>query len=141
MKANNLLDQIDEVRIADDCRCYTSHSSKDLNIDRNVIRLKHLLKTKIDDLYLRDLDETIRSLDVSAILNLTIIVTDQEKNSSIISSFIDDVSVGRINIDSCSDRDLLDLHRDLIIDEVESEILDRFDESTLTVKIIKKEEY
>lgn len=106
-----------------------------------MIRLKHLLETKIDDLYLRDLDETIRSLDVSAILNLTIIVTDQEKNSSIISSFIDDVSVGRINIDSCSDRDLLDLHRDLIIDEVESEILDRFDESTLTVKIIKKEEY
>lgn len=106
-----------------------------------MIRLKHLLETKIDDLYLRDLDKTIRSLDVSAILNLTIIVTDQEKNSSIISSFIDDVSVGRINIDSCSDRDLLDLHRDLIIDEVESEILDRFDESTLTVKIIKKEEY
>ena len=62
-----------------------------------MIRLKHLLETKIDDLYLRDLDETIRSLDVSAILNLTIIVTDQEKNSSIISSFIDDVSVGRIH--------------------------------------------
>lgn len=141
MKANNWLDQIDEVRIADDCRCYISYCSKDFSINRNVIRLKHLLETKIDDLYLRDLDETIRSLDVSAILNLTIIVTDQEKNSSIISSFIDDVSVGRINIDSCSDRDLLDLHRDLIIDEVESEILDRFDESTLTVKIIKKEEY
>ena len=141
MKVNNLLDQIDEVRIADDCRCYTSYSSKDLSIDRNVIRLKHLLETEIDDLYLRDLDETIRSLDASAILNLTIIVTDQEKNSSIISSFIDDVSVGRININSCSDRDILDLHQDLIIDEVESEILDRFDESTLTVKIIKKEEY
>lgn len=141
MKANNLLDQINEVRIADDCRCYTSYCSKDFSINRNVIRLKHLLETKIDDLYLRDLDETIRSLDVSAILNLTIIVTDQETNASIISSFIDDVSVGRINIDSCSDRDLLDLHRDLIIDEVESEILDRFDESTLTVKIIKKEEY
>ena len=141
MKANNLLDQIDEVRIADDCRCYTSYRSKDFSIDGNVIRLKHLLETEIDDLYLRDLDETIRSLNVSVILNLTIIVTDQEKNSSIISSFIDDVSVGRINIDSCSDRDLLDLHRDLIIDEVESEILDRFNESTLTVKIIKKEEY
>lgn len=124
MKANNLLDQIDEVRIADDCRCYTSYCSKDFSINRNVIRLKHLLETKIDDLYLRDLDETIRSLDVSAILNLTIIVTDQEKNSSIISSFIDDVSVGRININSCSDLDLLDLHRELIIDEVESEILD-----------------
>lgn len=27
------------------------------------------------------------------------------------------------------------------IDEVESEIIDLFDESTLTVKIIKKEEY
>lgn len=141
MKATNLLDQIDEVRIADDCRCYTSYCSKDFSINRNVIRLKHLLKTKIDDLYLRDLDETIRSLDVSVILDLTIIVTDQEKNSSIISSFIDDVSVGRININSCSDRDILDLHQDLIIDEVESEILDRFDESTLTVKIIKKEEY
>ena len=141
MKANNLLDQIDEVRIADDCRCYTSYCSKDFSINRNVIRLKHLLETKIDDLYLRDLDETIRSLDVSVILNLTIIVTDQEKNSSIISSFIDDVSVERININSCSDRDLLDLHQDLIIDEVESEILDRFDESTLTVKIVKKEEY
>lgn len=141
MKATNLLDQIDEVRIADDCRCYTSYSSKDLSIDENVIRLKHLLETEIDDLYLRDLDETIRSLDVSVILNLTIIVTDQEKNSSIISSFIDDVSVGKITIDSCSDRDLLDLNRDLIVDEVESEILDLFDESTLTVKIIKKEEY
>lgn len=141
MKANNLLDQIDEVRIADDCRCYTSYCSKDFSINRNVIRLKHLLETKIDDLYLRDLDETIRSLDVSAILNLTIIVTDQETNASVISSFIDDVSVGRITIDRCSDRDLLDLNRDLIIDEVESEILDLFDESTLTVKIIKKEEY
>lgn len=141
MKVNNLLDQIDEVRIADDCRCYTSYSSKDFSINRNVIRLKHLLETEIDDLYLRDLDETIRSLDVSVILDLTIIVTDQEKNSSIISSFIDDVSVERININSCFDRDILDLHQDLIIDEVESEILDRFDESTLTVKIIKKEEY
>lgn len=141
MKANNLLDQIDEVRIADDCRCYTSYSSKDLSIDRNVIRLKHLLKTEIDDLYLRDLDETIRSLDVSVILNLTIIATDQEKNSSIIISFIDDVSVGRIHINSCSDQDLLDLHRDLIIDEVESEILDLFNPTTLDAKIIKKEEY
>lgn len=140
MKANNLLDQIDEVRIADDCRCYTSYCSKDFSINRNVIRLKHLLETKIDDLYLRDLDETIRSLDVSAILNLTIIVTDQETNASVISSFIEEVDVVRLDVDSCSNRDLLDLHRDLIIDEVESEILDRFDESTLTVKIIKKEE-
>ena len=141
MKANNLLDQIDEVRIADDCRCYTSYSSKDLSIDEKVIRLKHLLETEIDDLYLRDLDETIRSLDVSVILNLTIIITDQETNASVISSFIDDVSVGRITINRYSDRDLLDLNRDLIINEVESEILDLFDESTLTVKIIKKEEY
>ena len=141
MKANNLLDQIDEVRIADDCRCYTSYSSKDLSIDEKVIRLKHLLETEIDDLYLSDLDETIRSLDVSVILNLTIIITDQETNASVISSFIDDVSVGRITINRYSDRDLLDLNRDLIINEVESEILDLFDESTLTVKIIKKEEY
>lgn len=141
MKATNLLDQIDEVRIADDCRCYTSYCSKDLSINRNVIRLKHLLETKIDDLYLRDLDETIRSLDVSAILDLTIIVTDQETNASVISSFIEEVDVVRLDVDSCSDRDLLDLNRDLIIDEVESKILDLFDESTLTVKIIKKEEY
>jgi hypothetical protein len=141
MKANNLLDQIDEVRIADDCRCYTSYRSKDFSINRNVIRLKHLLETEIDDLYLRDIDETIRSLNVSVILNLTIIVTDQETNASVISSFIEEVDVVRLDVDSCSNRDLLDLHRDLIIDEVESEILDRFDESTLTVKIIKKEEY
>ena len=46
MKVNNLLDQIDEVRIADDCRCYTSYSSKDFSIDGNVIRLKHLLETE-----------------------------------------------------------------------------------------------
>ena len=141
MKANNLLDQIDEVRIADDCRCYTSYRSKDFSINRNVVRLKHLLETEIDDLYLRDLDETIRSLNVSVILNLTIIVTDQEKNSSIISSFIDDVDVVRLDVDSCSNRDLLDLHRDLIIDEVESEILDQFNPMTLDAKIIKKEEY
>lgn len=141
MKANNLLDQIDEVRIADDCRCYTSYSSKDLSIDRSVIRLKHLLETEIDDLYLRDLDETIRSLDVSVILNLTIIVTDQETNASVISSFIEEVDVVRLDVDSCSNRDLLDLHRDLIIDEVESEILDQFNPTTLDAKIIKKEEY
>ena len=134
MKANNLLDQIDEVRIADDCRYYTSYSSKDLSIDRNVIRLKHLLKTEIDDLYLRDLDETIRSLDVSVILNLTIIVTDQETNASVISSFIEEVDVVRLDVDSCS-------NRDLIIDEVESEILDQFNPMTLDAKIIKKEEY
>ena len=141
MKANNLLDQIGEVRIADDCRCYTSYSSKDLSIDRNVIRLKHLLETEIDDLYLRDLDETIRSLDVSVILNLTIIVTDQETNVSVISSFIEEVDVVRLDVDSCSNQDLLDLHRDLIIDEVESEILDQFNPMTLDAKIIKKEEY
>ena len=141
MKANNLSDRIEEVRIADDYRCYTSYSSKDLSIDGNVIRLKHLLETEIDDLYLRDLDETIRSLDVSVILNLTIIVTDQEKNSSIISSFIDDVSVGRININSCSDRDLLDRYRSIVFDEVESEILDQFNPMTLDAKIIKEEEY
>lgn len=134
MKANNLLDQIDEVRIADDCRCYTSYCSKDFSINRNVIRLKHLLETKIDDLYLRDLDETIRSLDVSAILNLKIIVTDQETNASVISSFIEEVDVVRLDVDSCS-------NRDLIIDEVESEILDQFNPMTLDAKIIKKEEY
>lgn len=139
MKANNLLDQIDEVRIADNCRYYTSYRSKDFSIDRNVIRLKHFLETEIDDLYLRDLDRSISSLDVTAILNLTIIVTDQEKHSSIISSFIDDVSVGRITINSCSDRDLLDLHRDVITEEVESEIRDRFSSLTLDAKIIRVE--
>lgn len=141
MKANNLLDQIDEVRIADDCRCYTSYSSKDLSIDRNVIRLKHLLETKIDDLYLRDLDETIRSLDVSAILNLTIIVTDQETNASVISSFIEEVDVVRLDVDSCSNQDLLDRYRSVVFDEIESEILDQFNPTTLDAKIIKKEEY
>ena len=141
MKANNLLDQIDEVRIADDCRCYTSYSSKDLSIDRNVIRLKHLLETEIDDLYLRDLDETIRSLDVSAILNLTIIVTDQETNASVISSFIEEVDVVRLDVDSCSNQDLLDRYRSVVFDEIESEILDQFNPTTLDAKIIKKEEY
>lgn len=141
MKANNLLDQIDEVRIADDCRCYTSYSSKDLSIDRNVIRLKHLLETKIDDLYLRDLDETIRSLDVYAILNLTIIVTDQETNASVISSFIEEVDVVRLDVDSCSNQDLLDRYRSVVFDEIESEILDQFNPTTLDAKIIKKEEY
>lgn len=141
MKANNLLDQIDEVRIADDCRCYTSYSSKDLSIDRNVIRLKHLLETKIDDLYLRNLDETIRSLDVSAILNLTIIVTDQETNASVISSFIEEVDVVRLDVDSCSNQDLLDRYRSVVFNEIESEILDQFNPTTLDAKIIKKEEY
>lgn len=141
MKANNLSDQIDEVRIADDCSFYTSYQAEDLVIDGNSIRLKHLLETEIDSLYIDAIQEQLYDIDVSAILNIEIIVTDQETNASVISSFIDDVSVGRINIDSCSDRDLLDLYRDLIVDEVESEILDRFDESTLTVKIIKKEEY
>lgn len=141
MKANNLLDQIEEVRIADDCRCYTSYSSKDFSIDRNVIRLKHLLETKIDDLYLRDLDETIRSLDVSAILNLKIIVTDQETNASVISSFIEEVDVVRLDVDSCSNQDLLDRYRSVVFDEIESEILDQFNPTTLDAKIIKKEEY
>ena len=141
MKSIYLLDQIDEVRIADDCRCYTSYSSKDLSIDRNVIRLKHLLKTEIDDLYLRDLDETIRSLDVSAILNLTIIITDQETNASVISSFIEEVDVVRLDVDSCSNQDLLDRYRSVVFDEIESEILDQFNPTTLDAKIIKKEEY
>ena len=111
MKANNLLDQIDEVRIADDCRCYTSYRLEDLIINGNSIRLRHLLETEIYDLYLRDLNETIRSLDASAILNLAIIVTDQETNASVISSFIEEVDVVRLDVDSCSNQDLLDRYR------------------------------
>lgn len=106
-----------------------------------MIRLKHLLETEIDDLYLRDLDETIRSLDVSAILNLTIIVTDQETNASVISSFIEEVDVVRLDVDSCSNQDLLDRYRSVVFDEIESEILDQFNPTTLDAKIIKKEEY
>ena len=139
MKANDLLNQIDEVRIFDDSRFYTSYSSKNLIVDGNTIRLKHLLETEIESLYVDELNERINDLDVSAILNLEIIVTDQEPNSSIISSFIEDVSIGRINVNSCFEQDLLDLHRDVIVDEVESEIRDRFNESTLTVKIIRVE--
>ena len=137
MKANNLLDQIEEVRIFDDDRFYTSYRSKDLIVDGNAIRLRHLLETEIDSLYVDELHERLDSLDVSAILNLEIIVTDQEPNSSIISSFIDDVSIGRINVNSCFEQDLLDLYQDVITDRVESEIQDRFNDSTLDVKIVR----
>ena len=139
MKANNLLDQIEEVRIFDDHRCYTSYRAEDLIVDENTIRLRHLLETEIESLYVDELNERLNDLDVSAILNLEIIVTDQEKNSSIISSFIEDVSIGRINVNSCFEQDLLDLHRDVINDEVESEIQDRFNASTLDVKIVRAE--
>ena len=37
MKANNLLDQIEEVRIFDDGRFYTSYRLEDLIVDGNVI--------------------------------------------------------------------------------------------------------
>lgn len=139
MKANNLLDQIEEVRIFDDGRFYTSYSSEDLIVDRNVIRLRHLLETEIEYLYVDELNERLNDLDVSAILNLEIIVTDQEPNSSIISSFIEDVSIGRINVNSCFEQDLLNLHRDVIKDEVESEIRDRFNALTLDAKIVRAE--
>lgn len=139
MKANNLLDQIEEVRIFDDSRFYTSYSSEDLIVDRNVIRLRHLLETEIESLYVDELNELLNDLDVSAVLNLEIIFTDQESNSSIISSFIEDVSIGRINVNRCFEQDLLDLHRDVINDEVESEIQDRFNASTLDVKIVRAE--
>lgn len=134
MKANNLLDQIDEVRIADDYRCYTSYRPEDLIINGNSIRLRHLLETEIYDLYLRDLNETIRSLDASAILNLAIIVTDQETNASVISSFIEEVDVVRLDVDSCSNQDLLDRYRSVVFDEIESEILDQFNPTTLDAK-------
>lgn len=139
MKANNLLDQIEEVRIFDDGRFYTSYRLEDLIVDGNVIRLRHLLETEIESLYIDELKERLNDLDVSAVLNLEIIVTDQELNSSIISSFIEDVSIGRINVNSCFEQDLLDLHRDVINDEVESEIQDRFNASTLDVKIVRAE--
>lgn len=139
MKANNLLDQIEEVRIFDDGRFYTSYSAKDLIVDRNTIRLRRLLEKEIDSLYVDELNERLNDLDVSAVLNLEIIVTDQEPNSSIISSFIEDMSIGRINVNSCLERDLLDLHRDVINDEVESEIRDRFNALTLDAKIMRAE--
>lgn len=139
MKANNLSDRIEEVRIADNYSCYTSYLPKDLIIDGNSIKLEHLLETEIEDLYIYEIQESISSLDVSTILNIEIIVTDQEKNASIISSFIEEVYVGRISIDGCSDQDLLDQHRDAIFDEVESEILDRFTESTLSARVVAKE--
>lgn len=139
MKANNLSDRIEEVRIADNYSYYTSYRAEDLIISGNSIRLRHLLETEIDDLYIYELQESISSLDVSAILNIEIIVTDQETNESAISSFIKEVYVGRISIDSCSDQDLLDQHRDAIVDEVESEILNKFTESTLSARVVAKE--
>lgn len=139
MKANNLLDQIEEVRIFDDGRFYTSYRLEDLIVDGNVIRLRHLLETEIESLYIDELKERLNDLDVSAVLNLEIIVTDQEPNSSIISSFIEDVSIGRINVNSCFEQDLLDLYRDIINDEVESEIRDRFNALTLDAKIMRAE--
>lgn len=90
-------------------------------------------------MYIDELKERLNDLDVSAVLNLEIIVTDQEPNSSIISSFIEDVSIGRINVNSCFEQDLLDLHRDVINDEVESEIRDRFNALTLDAKIMRAE--
>lgn len=140
MKTNNLSDRIEEVRIADNYSYYTSYLPKDLIIDGNSIRLKHLLETEIDDLYIDELQESISSLSVSAILNIEIIVTDQETNESAISSFIEEVDVVRLDVDSCSDQDLLDLHRDLILDEAESEIENRFNASTLDARVIAKED-
>lgn len=140
MKTNNLSDRIEEVRIADNYSYYTSYLPKDLIIDGNSIKLKHLLETEIDDLYIDELQESISSLSVSAILNIEIIVTDQETNESAISSFIEEVDVVRLDVDSCSDQDLLDLHRDLILDEAESEIENRFNASTLDARVIAKED-
>lgn len=141
MKANNLLDQIEEVRIFDDGRFYTSYRLEDLIVNGNSIRLRHLLETEIEDLYINELQESISSLNVSAILDIEIIVTDQETNASVISSFIEEVDVVRLDVDSCSDQDLLDRHRSVVFDEVESEILDQFNPMTLDAKIIKKEEH
>ena len=140
MKTNNLSDRIEEVRIADNYSYYTSYLPKDLIIDGNSIKLKHLLETEIDDLYIDELQESISSLSVSAILNIEIIVTDQETNESAISSFVEEVDVVRLDVDSCSDQDLLDLHRDLILDEAESEIENRFNASTLDARVIAKED-
>ena len=122
MRDLNLLDRIDEIRVSDNHVYYTSYHLEDLVIDGNLIKLKHLLETEIEHL----------SLDVSAILNISIIVTDHDENSSIISSFIEDVSIGRIKVNDCS-------NQDLDIDEIESELLDQFNASTLSVRIIAKE--
>lgn len=138
MKETNLSDRIEEVRIADNYSYYTSYLPKDLIIDGNSIKLKHLLETEIDDLYIDELQESISSLSVSAILNIEIIVTDQETNASVISSFIEEVDVVRLDVDSCSDQDLLDLHRSVVFDEVESEIENRFNASTLDARVIAK---
>jgi hypothetical protein len=140
MKETNLSDRIEEVRIADNYSYYTSYLPKDLIIDGNSIKLKHLLETEIDDLYIDELQESISSLSVSAILNIEIIVTDQETNESAISSFIEEVDVVRLDVDSCSDQDLLDLHRSVVFDEVESEIENRFNASTLDARVIAKED-
>ena len=140
MKTNNLSDRIEEVRIADDYRYYTSYRAEDLIINGNSIRLRHLLETEIGDLYIDELQESISSLSVSAILNIEIIVTDQETNESAISSFIEEVDVVRLDVDSCSDQDLLDLHRSVVFDEVESEIENRFNASTLDARVIAKED-
>lgn len=118
----NLLDRIDEIRVADNHVYYTSYHIEDLVIDGNLIKLKHLLETEIEHL----------SLDVSAILNISIIVTDHDENASVISSFIEDVSICRIKVNDCSDQDL-------DVDEIESELLDRFNASTLSVRIVAKE--
>lgn len=140
MKETNLSDRIEEVRIADNYNYYTSYLPKDLIIDGNSIKLKHLLETEIDDLYIDELQESISSLSVSAILNIEIIVTDQDTNESAISSFIEEVDVVRLDVDSCSDQDLLDLHRSVVFDEVESEIENRFNASTLDARVIAKED-
>ena len=140
MKTNNLSDRIEEVRIADDYRCYTSYRAEDLIINGNSIRLRHLLETEIGDLYIDELQESISSLSVSAILNIEIIVTDQETNESAISSFIEEVDVVRLDVDSCYDQDLLDLYRSVVFDEVESEIENRFNASTLDARVIAKED-
>lgn len=139
MRINNLSDQIDEIRIADDCNFYTSYRVDDLIIDGNSIRLKHLLETEIESLYIDEIQESLYDLSISAILNIEIIITEDQEDSSIISSFIEDVSINRIDVISCSDRELLDLHRDVITDEIESEILTRFNRFAIDAKIIRKE--
>lgn len=122
MRDLNLSDRIDEIRVSDNHVYYTSYHLEDLVIDGNLIKLKHLLETEIEHL----------SLDVSAILNISIIVTDHDENASIISSFIEDVSISRIKVNDCS-------NQDLDIDEIGSELLDQFNASTLSVRIIAKE--
>lgn len=122
MRDLNLSDRIDEIRVSGNHVYYTSYHLEDLVIDGNLIKLKHLLETEIEHL----------SLDVSAILNISIIVTDHDENASIISSFIEDVSISRIKVNDCS-------NQDLDIDEIGSELLDQFNASTLSVRIIAKE--